>query len=748
MRIGTHRILIGDVLTGLATLPDASVHCCVTSPPYWGLRDYGAEGQIGLERSPDAYVDRIVAVFREVRRVLRDDGTLWLNLGDSYATGAGAVGDCPGGGEQGERWKGYRGNRNGHEGKHGYRVGPGTQPNRMPIVGLKPKDLVGIPWRVAFALQADGWYLRSDIIWCLSGGTWLYVRTDEGGICLMTVKDLRRLDPATVRLWNGKEWTRLLGMSKSKRRGDELEITLRSGERIACTPTHRFPLWGGFPVKAASELKVGDRLDRVRLPEPLHPLDTPEIGEDAAWLCGLYIAEGSRSGDTIQIAGHAKELNRWDRLRWIAHKYGGSATRTVSGNQMSIRLYGKILSGIIDQFVSGKMAHNKGFAPPVWRCGNGFIRAMIDGYLAGDGHHDIKNDRWRLGFCRNYNLERDLRAACARLGYRLTLNLSSVRYKGRAVPTFKGEIKTHTREHHNCKSPDEIVSIGRARCRDVYDLGVADEPHVFALASGILTHNSKPNPMPESVTDRPTKAHEYLFLLAKSERYYFDAEAIKEEAVKGAAGSRFDTGKTGVHGMGRSQEGERGDDSSSRNRRTVWHISTQPYSEAHFATFPEKLVEPCILAGTSEKGCCPTCGTPWRRKIERERRATRPGTGSKVNRASQHDESPYNGHGGMVVGNRDPLRHCSVSKTTGWEPGCKCDHADPVPCVVLDPFSGSGTTGSVACPIGRNYIGCELNPEYAAMAERRIGKAKRPETYADVNRVVEAPLFVTQGDAK
>ena len=109
------------------------------------------DSQLGLEATPEEYVSNLAEVFREVRRVLRNDGTLWLNLGDSYATGGGAVGRCPGGGEQGERFL-----RQGHI---------NTQPNRMPIPGLKPKDLVGIPWRVAFALQADGWWLRSDIIW-------------------------------------------------------------------------------------------------------------------------------------------------------------------------------------------------------------------------------------------------------------------------------------------------------------------------------------------------------------------------------------------------------------------------------------------------------------------------------------------------------------------------------------------------------------------------------------------------------
>jgi DNA modification methylase len=224
------RIITGGALDVLRTLPPESVRCVVTSPPYWGLRDYGVppsvwggqhdcahewggevrvpwanavsgpsclpggpsagkqtagkqftkmsgafcsicgawRGCLGLEPTYSLYVEHVVEIFADVHRVLAKDGTLWLNLGDCYATGAGTVGDHPGGGAQGERWKGYRGARNGHEGKHGYidpGIGPMTQPNRLPQPGLKPKDMVGIPWRVAFALQDDGWWLRSDNIW-------------------------------------------------------------------------------------------------------------------------------------------------------------------------------------------------------------------------------------------------------------------------------------------------------------------------------------------------------------------------------------------------------------------------------------------------------------------------------------------------------------------------------------------------------------------------------------------------------
>jgi DNA modification methylase len=141
-----------DVEAALHDLPSRSVNCVVTSPPYWGLRDYGVEGQIGLERTPEAYVERLVSVFREVRRVLREDGTLWLNLGDSYASGKGTCFN-PGGGP-----KSYI------QEKERFPLDRGSV-STLRDSGLKPKDLVGIPWRVAFALQADGWWLRQDIIW-------------------------------------------------------------------------------------------------------------------------------------------------------------------------------------------------------------------------------------------------------------------------------------------------------------------------------------------------------------------------------------------------------------------------------------------------------------------------------------------------------------------------------------------------------------------------------------------------------
>ncbi|MCX4067255.1 site-specific DNA-methyltransferase [Pseudomonas sp. S1Bt30] len=147
-----HRVLIGDCIESMRTLPDKSVQMCVTSPPYYGLRDYGVDGQIGLEETPAEFIARLVEVFREVRRVLRDDGTAWVNMGDSYAGSWGA------------------------HGRDDMGVGVSTLSQRQVMASqrkakstthaeYKPKDLMGMPWRLAFALQDDGWYLRQDIIW-------------------------------------------------------------------------------------------------------------------------------------------------------------------------------------------------------------------------------------------------------------------------------------------------------------------------------------------------------------------------------------------------------------------------------------------------------------------------------------------------------------------------------------------------------------------------------------------------------
>lgn len=422
MGLPVNEILVGDALEQLRTLPTQSVHCVVTSPPYWGLRDYGVVGQLGLEATPQEFVEKVVAIFREVRRVLRVDGTLWLNLGDCYATGAGMVGDHPGGGEQGARWRGdvdrhrdvkRRAVRDGsHCGIHTAiaAMGPMTQPNRMPIPGLKPKDLVGMPWRVALALQADGWWLRQDNIW------------------------------------------------------------------------------------------------------------------------------------------------------------------------------------------------------------------------------------------------------------------------------------------------------------------------------------AKRNPMPESTRDRTTRAHEYVFHLSKSAEYFYDGVAIEEPQVEHERTRRLKEQAEGLDTVyslkrdgkeyGQTKPGRSGTVKTvaarhalalkgTRNRRSVWWLGTQPFKEAHFATFPEKLVEPCVMAGTSEKGCCSTCGSPLIRQVKVTHEKTRPnGCHGPKTEGRQHIPCGSARYNERLIARRE---------TVCWVKSCQCElWGGVIPCTVLDPFMGSGTTGLVALKRGRRFIGIELNPDYAAMARRRL----------------------------
>jgi len=363
-------------------LADGSVQCVVTSPPYYGLRDYGVDGQIGLEVTPDEYIANLVAVFRECKRILRDDGTLWVNIGDSYATHA-------------------SGSKN-HS--HNFRspeiaaingIGTINKPT-AETMGMKEKDLIGIPWMLAFALRADGWYLRQDIIW------------------------------------------------------------------------------------------------------------------------------------------------------------------------------------------------------------------------------------------------------------------------------------------------------------------------------------AKPNPMPESVKDRCTKSHEYIFLLSKSARYYYDNEAVMEDAAGGR--ERFGGAKYGDKGLDKSRnDTARFDETivSVRNKRDVWTVTTKPYKGAHYATFPPDLIKPCILAGAPET-CCAKCGAPYERVVERDRKAR--------NELPKDDPRyrPNTYHGSYENINGKGDAGYTFTQTLGFEPTCDCN-AGTSSGIVFDPFVGSGTTVATAIQLGRKGIGIDLSFKYLQEnAKARVESAELP----------------------
>lgn len=228
---------------------------------------------------------------------------------------------------------------------------------------------------------------------------------------------------------------------------------------------------------------------------------------------------------------------------------------------------------------------------------------------------------------------------------------------------------------------------------------------------------AKPNPMPESVRDRPTRAHEYVFLLTKSPNYFFDQETVREPVVEQGRSSgnvqRF------VAKLGERSRTNRHiascipwrDDDRGRNIRSVWTIPTQPYSGAHFATFPEALARTCILVGTSEAGCCASCGAPRRRKVSVSYVDAGRGNNNMARKGVRLPEDtarPYE------------VRRLRTTRTLGWQATCQCSSSEIAPALVLDPFMGSGTVGVVAAALGRNFAGVDLKPEYVKIAAKRI----------------------------
>lgn len=235
----------------------------------------------------------------------------------------------------------------------------------------------------------------------------------------------------------------------------------------------------------------------------------------------------------------------------------------------------------------------------------------------------------------------------------------------------------------------------------------------YFLRSDIIWQ--KPNCLPESVQDRPTKSHEYIFLLSKSQKYFYDQEAIREPCSWPNSWSASDThtaiGQGGKHGKTSIFKQEWVDKGVGRNRRSVWSISTKPFSGCHFATFPPALIEPCILAGCPAKVCA-KCGAPYRKVIER---TVEPPPDRINNNSFAHDPLTTHGEGATT------LRNVVKTSAAGEIPTCDCN-AGTVAGTVLDPFGGSGTTGKVSEDLGRHSILIELKPEYVKMIERRTAQ--------------------------
>jgi DNA modification methylase len=552
----TVRLLTGDCREVLKTLPDASVQMVCTSPPYFGLRSYLPNGhedkhkELGSESSVDAYVAEMVAVFREVRRVLRPDGVAFINLGDSYAGSWGNQGR-----------KDERGTQRAINGPMLQNLDadyPSKQSNTGTIrdAGLKPKDLIGIPWRVAFALQADGWYLRSDIIWSKPNPM-----------------------PESVRDRPTKAHEYIFLLSKSPRYF--------------------------FDAEAVKE-----------------PADSA--------------------------------MEQWRRKNGRLESQGPKS------------------DALRDAEIEG--ATRKGFADSTGRN----IRSV---WTIAQDAGDMTEWIGKIGFCQRCN------------GVRVAGN-------GPAPMT----------------SRDTDASTGSALHPTSFER--TEFPTNFLLGQSALDLPSIISAVTEGASTPPTLNQ------SPSRRTSCEATPPQPETLPSGNAHR-DTNTLLTTLMSALMASENAGnvcecDDESNSLGSVWNIATSPFSAAHFATFPPALAEKCIRAGTSEKGACAACGAPWVRTTEPS-----PEYAEKLARAN--DRGDWYARVGTNEKREDGTKHGKLEggirpdyRTTGWQPTCTHTDAPVVPCVVLDCFSGAGTTGLVADRLGRDAILVELSPQYSEMARKRI----------------------------
>lgn len=566
------QILQGDALAQLATLPAESVDCCITSPPYYGLRDYGVAEQIGLEPTPEAYVARLVEVFREVKRVLKPEGTLWLNLGDSYA------GSCMTGGNNGFNASG---------GDDGFKIARQFKRKLELPNGLKPKDLIGIPWAVAFALRADGWYLRSDIIW-------------EKFNCM----------PESVR-------------DRPTRCHEYIFLLTKSKKYYYDSIAIQEPAKGLSSIEAIKE----QHEDLLKMPTGKRRNGISE-GE-----------EGQERPEQL-VQGVLERI--CENLCAVGKRKGSSPTGVQAVQCQRKREDGTCCLQLI---------------------------GMCEGSEEGLGELGIWESISREG---SNNLQGEWKK---KTDSRQIFQIGEIQENAEAIShlaegkgnSFEGRSQKKI-DFRECGLGFDGRSVGRDQSQPKVSL--CDVPQKEATNARSYNTNNQ---------GRAAYSQQYSSPLPKLQH----------------------------------QEGQQ----AFRNKRTVWHVNTKPFKEAHFATMPEKLIEPCILAGTSERGYCPECGKAWVRQVEREHR-------------SPKEVEPYaNARMETISGGGDRYKHLPPAKIVcvGWTPSCQCV-SEPRPGIVLDPFFGAGTVGLVAKKLGRHYIGIELSPDYCDIARKRISAIPVPLT--------------------
>lgn len=684
-----YQILHGDALTMLRTLPTGSVHCVVTSPPYYGLRDYGQDGQIGLEATPAEYVARLVEVFEEVRRVLRDDGVMFLNLGDSYASGKGTCHN-PGGGsksyiQEKQRFPLDRGNV-----------------TALKNSGLKPKDLMMIPARVAIALQEAGWWLRADIIWAKRAPmpesvTDRPTRSHEH-IFLLTKKPRYFYDAEAVKeagTMHPTDWN-IDGTPKreSKRRGD----------------------FGGKGDQAAPGREPFRAIAPTRNQRDVWHLSPEPFSDRGETVRRVPVARDGIDGDTKRTTSPDCPVHgdRPDQVATVA--YDGRVTNPLIRNERNGSRPAQAQQGEI--FPVGKLP------------GENSLEQNSDSLRPGYAHVAIDHSS---------ETHRTAPAPLTNRPYTLSAETTARTERSATLPDSV-DLDDHTSENSNEPGDSGDHPSVEIHSRNVRKSSWFVPPEcTCSFYHEITETTSHFATFPTGIPRRAILAgtSEYGCCPACGAPYKRVVEHTKQPDTS-AKGSRFDVGKTGTNGNGRTQPGER-----YTKQTTGW----QPTCTCGAPDDLQAGDLEAIATPTGERmGDDPTM-TTGRNGYNRPRgdnEGQRPITRyeqrhyaaqlrtSPKRAAMEHEAGSAFAHylrtdrsGARPI--PDDLLNAWIARgwlkrvaVPQWEP------LPPVPCTVLDPFGGSGTTAAVAVSLGRKAILIELNADYIELAHTRVGQAQQP----------------------
>ena len=529
---------LGDASEVLKTFDDESIDLVVTSPPYDTLRKYNGACE-GWNH------EKFKSIADELCRVLKKGGVIAWVVNDKIEKGS----------------------------------------------------KTGTSFKQALYFMEKGLNLNDTMIWCLSGGTYLYVKS-KNSIAPMTIKDIVRLDPKTIQLWDGEKWVNVVGWKENKKCNEKIRLHLRSGEAIYCTEEHRWILDNGEEV-TAQDLKIGDVLKTCTLPD--EGSHSPFIlTNDVLWLMGLYIAEGSHSEDTIQLSLCADELKWVDRIKNAVESLGGTIAYNIDGNSLNVRIYSKIFESVLSQYIGGRTSKDKHLNSICWKLSNEKLKEIVNGYLDGDGHYEPENNRWRLGFTLNRLLEKDLRTLAARFNAKLTLLKRGARIKSlqKEYPSLKGEWRWAKTDHHNSKNMGEILSITKEKMRDdehMWDIEVDSKEHLFCLASGVLTHNCKSNPLPQVRQPRYNQVFEYMFIFSKGVPKTFNPIKVPCKC----AGQNYDSTCKNMGGEnGRTKKSFK--INKEKVDSNVWEIAVAQNKTSHPAVFPIEIAKRHIQSWSNE----------------------------------------------------------------------------------------------------------------------------------------------------